>query len=167
MNPISIILLLVGIGVASISSPLNPGYGFTPEYWPALVGLMIASSGYIYFQAEKHAEIQKSGKPINHWLWNAQRFVVAIIFISVIHAYNFNLAKEITLLIFGMAWFGFLFNLSKNHFSFVPWDYIGKPGKNQAITDSIFSYLGKQGGKILILVELAGMAVSGWVYCLR
>lgn len=166
MNALSAVLLLVGIGIASISRPLNPGYGFTDSLWPALVGLCVASSGWIYFQAEKHAELSKT-KGVNHWYWGSIRFFVGLAFCCIVHAYNFHWSMVFTLLVFGACWFGILFNLSLNHFRFLPWDYIGKPGKNQAILDSIFSHLGKHGGKILILVELVGMAVSGYVYILR
>lgn len=166
MNALSAALLLVGIGIASISRPLNPGYGFTDSLWPALVGLCVASSGWIYFQAEKHAELSKT-VGVNHTKWWLIRLVVGLAFCLLVHAYSFHWVKVGNLLIFGGFWFGLLFNLSYNHFKFLPYDYIARTGKNRAIIDTVFSWFGKQGGKILILVEALGMALSGYVYILR
>jgi len=111
MNALSAVLLIVGIGIASISRPLNPGYGFTDSLWPALVGLMIASSGWIFFHAEKHAEKISRGTWINHWAAGALRFALGLGFCLLVHAYNFHWAMVINLMIFGGCYFGILFNL--------------------------------------------------------
>jgi len=141
MIPLLALPFILGIAIASISRPLNDSYGFTDSLWPALVGLMISSVGFIYVQADKHAEKIKAGKPINHYLANAVRVLVFLALACILHAYSFHWVKVINLMIFGAFWFGLAFNLSLNHFRFLPWDYIGKPGKIQAITDSINGWL--------------------------
>lgn len=164
MIPTLALSLIIGLAIASISRPLNDSYGFTDSLWPGLVGIMIASFGFIYVQANKHADRILGGNKINHYGANTVRIAVMLALSCLIHAYSFHWIKVINLMIFGGFWFGITFNLYLNHERFLPWDYIGKDGKNQAWTDSIFSHLGKQGGKILMLVEILGMAATGYVY---
>ena len=165
MNPISIIFFLVGIAIASISRELNPGYGFVNGYWPALLGLVAGSGPWIYFHALKHSEDIKKGIWINHVKANAFRFLVFSALILPVNAYNWNWVRVIDQYIFAACFFGILFNLSLNHFRELPWDYLSKAGKKRAITDKIFASL-PHGGKILILVELLGMAATTWILTL-
>jgi len=163
MNAISLVFFIVGIGIASISKELNTGYGFVSGYWPALLGLVAGTGPYIYFQALNHAERIKAGEWINHFKANAFRFLVFSALILPINAYSWNWVRVIDQYIFAACFFGFLFNLCLNHFRQLPWDYISKSGKKRAITDKAFAWM-PHGGKILILVELLGMAATGYVY---
>ncbi len=166
MNPISIIFLLVGIAIASISKDLNTGYGFVNGYWPALLGLVAGSGPWIYFHALKHSQDIAKGIWINHVKANAWRFLVFSFLILPVNAYNWNWIRVIDQYIFAGCFFGLLFNLCLNHFRDLPWDYLSKSGKKRAITDKIFASL-PQGGKILMLVEILGIAATGYIYCLR
>jgi len=162
MNPLTILFFLVGIGIASISKELNPGYGFVHGYWPALLGLCVSSGLWIYLQAQHHAELSKT-VGVTHWKWNILRFAMAVLYIVPVNIYDWHTAKAITLLIFGMCWFGFIFNPSYALAKGFDWDYLAKSGKKRALSDMVFGSF-HHGGKVLAGLELIGMIVSGWVY---
>lgn len=162
MNPFSVLFLIIGIGVASISKPLNVNYGFVDSYWPALVGLMVASGVWIYLQAQHHAELSKT-VGVKHWKWNIVRFIAAMVYIIPVNIYDWHTSKVITILIFGMCWFGFVFNPSYALAKGFDWDYLAKSGTGRSLSDMTFGNF-HHGGKVLALLELLGMIASGYVY---
>lgn len=162
MNPVSVLFFIIGIGIASISKPLNINYGFIDSYWPALVGLIVASGYWIYDHALKHSELISRGTYINHWKAGAIRFALASAYIIPINSYNWNWVRVIDLYLFGICFFGLLFNLCLNHFRDLPFDYLAKSGNKRAITDRVFGGM-KHGGLILYGLEILGMIATGYV----
>jgi len=145
MNPVVILLFLVDIGIASISKELNPGYGFVHGYWPAIVGLVVASGLWIYNHALRHYEQISKGIWPSHWKANLLRLFMASLFILPINAYDWHWVKVIDLYLFGMCFFGIVFDLSLNHFRDLHPLHVGRTDKKDSITDRIFIKLGSAG----------------------
>jgi len=164
LNPLSIICFIVGIGIASISKELNPGYGFVWGYWPALLGLIVASAPWIYFHALDHSEKIKKGIWPSHGKASLIRIVLASVYILPVNAYDFNWTRVIDLYVFAACLFGIVFNFSLNHFRNKHPLYIGIKDGKDSIIDTLFGKLGNAGGLTLFIVEVLGMIVTGYIF---
>lgn len=153
--------IILGLGIASLSTKLNDKYyDWQPDsYWPGLVGFIVFNFYILGLQALIHV----SKPSVNHFGANVERAVFATVSALVIHGYDFQLDKIILLIAFAVPWFGLVFNLWFNYLKQLPITYLGgSEGKKSALVDRIFSKIKLKvkgrtiniGGEVLILVEL-------------
>lgn len=163
MNPIAIRFFIIGIGIASISKELNPGYGFTSGYWPALLGLIVASGYWIYDHALRHFQKISKGIWPSHWGATALRFGLATLFIVPVNIYAWEWIRVIDTYVFGMCFFGIVFDFSLNNFRDKHPLHVGINDSKDSITDKIFTKFGRFGGLLLLILRVVGMGITALI----
>lgn len=155
--------LVLGFGIASTSIPLNDHYAFFNSLWPGLVGMCVASFYLIDLNAALHQKMIQQHRWPRHWRVNIIRALVAMALVSAMHAYAFDWLRIAYMLAFCACWFGMVFNHNLNKRRDLHPLYVGKPDKHDGLIDTIFYYI-PNGGLWLLIVEVAGMIVSGYLY---
>ena len=63
-------LFILGLGILTTSTKLNPGAGFFNSYLPGVFCLIVSTFLLIVAHAKDHAEQINQGKKINHYAAN-------------------------------------------------------------------------------------------------
>jgi len=157
-------LFILGLGILTTSTRLNPGAGFFNSYLPGVFCLLVSTFLLIVAHAKDHAEQINQGQKINHYAANFWRALFTVPFISLIHVFEFNLLKELILLGIGVCYFVPVFNYSLNKFRDLEPFYIGH-GRGAAWLDSLFySIFGRFGGLALSVLCVGLGVFLSWVY---
>ena len=154
-----------GMFIASMSIPLDWGpLNLFDSLWPALPAIM----PIVYFTARWEAILDadkiESGQAIRHTESGIFRVIGVLLCSMGLNAYFWHWSAIITLAIFGLAWYGIVFNYHLNLERKLPAFYLPKKDTDGGSGfDHVFNNL-KHGGELLALVELLIMATAGYVY---
>jgi len=171
MTTTNVLLLLAGIGFASLSRVLNQDHATHSVYryfngiWPGLIGFVIATFTLITTQAKAHAEKFKMNETINHTTAWLLRVMFAIAITSIIHIFYWNWMKIGFMLLFAVAYCNIVFNISLYQYRNLKFDYQPFPGDpNSSFEDRIFQKFGHAGSTILDFTCLAIVIFASWKY---
>src|SRR5690349_19729884 len=99
------LFFIISIGLISLGSLFNPGYGIIDGYWVAWLAYAIVLHELATFQAISHYKKIEKGEWVTHWKANIVRSIFIIGLPFLYHAYNFDITKVVQLIIFGLPYF--------------------------------------------------------------